>query len=200
MRLYHSLAKSAALGGLLLVCGCPISAPRCSGNEGIGDRQRLRVTFVARYVPGGEYVYQDNFLSNRFQGLRSCDGLDGVGPGTILEMQVVDDFFEEACSAKGMKVYSGPPTLALGEYETPLYVPTGLAANHRASVGGCEWNWTLWFQRTSADAIHLSPSPVPGQLPPVVAARDFLNRDMHNVPVSCQPCQDKFVVHLEKLP
>ena len=200
MRLYHSLAKSAALGGLLLVCGCPISTPPCSGNEGIGDRQRLRVTFVARYIPDGEYVYQANALSNRRQGLRTCDGVDGVGPGTILEMQVVDHFLDEACIAKGMKVYSGPSMLALGEYETPQDVPTALAANHRASIGGCEWNWTLWFQKTSRDVTHLAPSPVPGQLPPVVAARDIFRRDIHNSPPSCQPCQDKFVVHLEKLP
>ena len=200
MRLSGALARSAALGGLLLVCGCPISAPPCSGNEGIGDGQRVRVTFVARYLPDGEYVYQDNFLSNRRQGLRGCDGLDGVGPGTIMEMQVVDNFFDEACSGKGMKVYVGPPMLALGEYEKPLNVPTGLAANHRASIGGCEWNWTLWFQRTSTDVNHLAPRPVPGQLPPVVAARDILRRDIHNTPASCQPCQDKFVVYLEKIP
>lgn len=182
----------------MLTSACPISTPPCNGNEGLDEGQRVRVTFVARYVPDGEYLYRDNFLSNRWSNLRGCDGLDGVGPGTSLEMQAVDGFLvTETCIGRAMKVESGPPGLVLGEYQRPFNVPSSLAANHLANFGGCGRRWTVWFKRTSPSATIFAP-PVPGQIPPMVAAREILNSDPENTPSSCQPCSDEFVVHLEK--
>ena len=132
--------------------------------------------------------------------METCSGSDGIGAGTVFEVQANGTVTNPACKVVSADVIGVPSQLSLlGQPETQPGVTvvkaggTGfMIAGARVSTPTGEGDIVLDFRFGGASG-GIFATPVPTDLPPVVLQRTFYPAQDPSV-----RCLDQFVIHLVK--
>jgi hypothetical protein len=186
--------RAAALMLILALAGC--ARPLCDVSKEIGENRRIRVTLVAAYVEGGSHKFDARYLRGK-PNWPSCGNLDGLIPGAQVQLKTIRaESYRESCESLVAAVESAPPEL---EFQGDFTGGRGfVASSTTVEVGSCSGFWSLRFEATTATDPFAKP--VEGELPPVIAMREFQSFSADASNATCVSCSDAFVVELEKVP
>ena len=132
--------------------------------------------------------------------METCAGSDGLGAGSVLEVQAKGTVSNPGCKVVAADIAGAPTQISLlGPPETQqgvIVVKAGgtgfMIAGARASTPAGEGDLVLDF-RTGGASGGIFATPVPGDLPPVVLQRTFYPKQD-----PLPRCLDQFVIHLVK--
>lgn len=164
-------------------------------NDEISPSGRYQATIVEVY--DARTTFKGNPPTSTME---TCAGSDGLGVGTVLEVQAKGTVSNPGCKVVVADITSAPAQVSLlGPPETQLGVaalksggPGFMIAAAHASTPAGDGDLVVDF-RTGGASGGIFAMPVPGDLPPVV-----LDRAFYPAQAPFQRCFDQFVIHLVK--
>ncbi len=171
------------------------ACPGPCADELLAEGQRLRVTIVEIWDKSSRFVFPETV---DYQTDQRCNGFDGLGPGSVLELKVVGQVdLGKSCNVWLATLEKAPGSVALTSGYISVFTGRGsfVESRYEVMVSGCEglWGMTLARGGGSREARTIFEESTPGRSPVVIMYRSYSMKTG-----TCPRCDDYFVVRLEK--